>query len=117
METFSRWIEDSLKARNWKPADLARVAGITDATLSRILNGTRNPGPDFCRAIARALSEPEEKIFRLAGLLSPLPASDDSTLAEIQDLAKNLPPSQRKEALRYLRYLYQSGHTKMENNE
>lgn len=81
---------------------------MAQATISNVISGNRAPGPDLCRAIAHALGEPEEKVFRLAGLLSPLPASDDPILTELRDLVNNLPPSQRKEAVRYLRYLYQS---------
>ena len=108
METFSDWIETQLNDKGWKPADLARAAGVTDAALSRVLSGSRNPGPDLCRAIARALNEPAEKVFRLAGLLPPLPASDDSTLQELLELARNLPPDQRQQALDYIRFLYQN---------
>lgn len=73
METFAEWIEDELHKRAWKPADLAREAGIKDATLSRILSGTRNAGPDVCKGIARALDMSEETVFRRSGILSPLP--------------------------------------------
>jgi transcriptional regulator with XRE-family HTH domain len=107
METFSDWIESELKNRGWKPADLARAAGITDATLSRVLSGSRNPGPELCRAIAAALNEPEEKVFRKAGLLSPLLASEDSpTLRELWDLVKRLSPEEQEEIFRYTRYRY-----------
>lgn len=105
MTTFSEWIEDSLKSRNWKPADLARAAGVPDATLSNVLNGKRKPGPDLCLAIATALGEPPEKVFRLAGLLPSLP-NDDGDVQEVIDIIKNLPPAKRKQALDFLRYLY-----------
>lgn len=105
METFSDWIERQLKERNWRPADLARAAGITDAALSRILSGTRNPGPDVCQAIAQALNEPPEKVFRLAGLLPPLPPGDGD-VEEITEIARRLAPDRRKQALDFLRYLF-----------
>lgn len=108
MENFQAWLLNELDRRGWQPADIARKGRISKGTLSNILSGNRRPGPEVCRAIAKALSEPEEKVFRLAGLLSPLSASNDATLVEIQDIVKNLSPDQQKEVLRYIRYLYQN---------
>lgn len=108
MDSFSTWVLNEVDQRGWTPAELARRAGLNTGTLSNILNGNRRPGPEVCRAIAKALGEPEEKVFRLAGLLSSLPASNDPTLVELQELVKNLPPAQRKQALDFLRFLYQS---------
>lgn len=37
------------------------------------MTGSRNPGPEFCQAIARVLKLPQEEVFLRAGLLeSPL---------------------------------------------
>ena len=72
MKDFTEWLLDELKKRQWRPANLANKAGLGSGTLSHVLNGSRKPGSDLCRAIAAALGEPEEKVFRLAGLLSPL---------------------------------------------
>ena len=82
MHELINYIETELRRRGWRPADLARHARITDASLSRILNESRRAGPDICRAIARALNEPPEKIFRLAGLLPPArdPGDDEEEL-------------------------------------
>jgi transcriptional regulator with XRE-family HTH domain len=106
METFTEWIEKSLTERNWRPADLARAAGIPDATLSRILSGQRNPGPDVCLAVAQAFKEPPEKVFRLAGLLPPLSTSDNSTIQELIDLVRNMTPEDQREVLKYAKYRY-----------
>lgn len=108
MEKLTVWVLEELDKRGWKPADLAHRAGLSTGSLSNILNGNRKAGPDVCRAIADALGEPEEKVFRLAGLLSPLPATEDSpTLQEIIDLAKRMTPEQREQAADYIRFLYQ----------
>lgn len=105
---FSVWILDEVNKRGWTPAELAKRAGINTGTLSRVLNGTRNPGPDLCLAVAKALGEPPEKIFRLAGLLPILPAGEeDQTLKEILDIAKNMSPENRQDLLSYARYRYQ----------
>ena len=69
METFEEWLEAELKTRGWRSAELAREAGIADATLSRILLSTRKAGPKVCVALASALGYPPEYVFRRAGLL------------------------------------------------
>lgn len=105
---FQEWLEEKLREMGWKPADLARAANIRYATLSRILNGQRNAGPDVCLAVARALKVPPEKVFRRAGLLPPLPASeDDATLKELQDIAQQLSLEKRREVLEYARWRYE----------
>jgi hypothetical protein len=45
--------------------------------------------------------------MRLAGILPPQESSDDSTISELIELARNLPPDERQQALDYIRFLYQ----------
>jgi len=104
METLNQWIENQLQDRNWRPADLARIAGIKDATLSRILNQTRQAGPEVCRAIAKALDADEEDVFRRAGLLSPLPPAVAEE-REAMRILRQLPPEFRAVAINLLRAL------------
>lgn len=106
METLREWLEEKLKARGWKPADLARAARIPDATLSRVLTQSRNAGADVCLAIAKALNEPPEKVFRLAGLLPPLPGSEETT-ARIVDLLNRLPESEQQLIFELTEWRYQ----------
>ena len=57
------------------------------------------------------LDESPETVLRLAGILPPAPPldpSDNPALQELVELARNLTSEQLKEALRYIRYLYQS---------
>jgi transcriptional regulator with XRE-family HTH domain len=104
MESFSDWLERELAARDMRPADLARLANIGDATLSRILNGSRNAGPDACLSIAQALKMPPEIIFRLAGLLPPAPAETEDR-EELLYTWERLLPGERQIVLRMLRSL------------
>lgn len=69
METFGDWLTTQLDEKGWSQAELARRAHISQPTLSRIISGLRQVGPDAAAAIARALGQPPEKVFRLAGLL------------------------------------------------
>jgi transcriptional regulator with XRE-family HTH domain len=104
MTTLIDYLEDQLQRRTWRPADLARAAGVPDATISHILKGSRRAGPDVCNAIARALNEPPEKIFRLAGLLPSLPRSVEEEREAVRIL-RALPPDMRAVAMRLLRSL------------
>lgn len=108
MDDFSVWLLDELSRRGWTPAELARRAGLSTGTLSNILNGNRNPGPEVTLSIAKALGEPADKVFRLAGILPRLPGSeDDQVIKEIMDILKNMPPEDRQDVLDYARFRYQ----------
>ena len=104
MTTLVEYLEEELVSRSWRPADLARAAGLPDATISHVLNGSRRAGPEVCNALARALDEPPETIFRLAGLLPPVaPAVEDER--EAVTILRGLPPDLRTAAMRMLRSL------------
>ena len=68
---FGDWVLHELNNRGWDQAELARRSGISDAHISRIVTGGRNPGADSVQRIARALRLPAEEAFRRAGLLPP----------------------------------------------
>jgi len=104
METFEEWLEVELKTRGWRRADLAREAGIADATLSRILLSTRKAGPQTCVALASALGYAPEYVFRRAGLLPVKDAiSESAQMAGY--LFEQLPDSSQIAALAMLRGL------------
>lgn len=104
------WVGREIKRLGWSYRELARQAGISHTLISRTLSGDMPASADFCIKVAQALGESPEKVLRLAGILPLLPDSeDDPTLSEAIDTLRNLPPNQRKEALRYIRYLYQTG--------
>lgn len=102
------WMIEELKKRGWSHRELARRSGMSQPAISGTLSGDRNPGADFCIKIAQALGEPPEKLLRLAGILPPLPASEnDPLIKEITDMIKNLPPEKREEIARFVKFLYQ----------
>jgi transcriptional regulator with XRE-family HTH domain len=104
MSDLSEFLQAELARRAWRPADLARAAGVPDATVSHVLKGSRRAGPEVCRALARALDEPPERIFRLAGLLPGLsPAVEEER--EAVDILRSLSPELRGAAMRMLRGL------------
>ena len=107
MDNFTPWLLKELKTRGWRPADLAHRAGLSTGSLSNILSGNRRAGIMICKAIAQALSEPPEKLFRLAGLLPPLPAAEDEPLYELIETFKHLKAETRQEVLAYTRWQLQ----------
>jgi len=107
--TFVEWLELELNQRGWRPSDLARAAGVSSATISNVMTGSRNAGSDLCRGIAKAFGEPEEKVFRLAGLLSPLTGPDeDVSFRELHDLWKHLNPGDRQVLREWATFRYKT---------
>lgn len=93
------WIEDQLRQRDWRPADLARAAGVRDSTISRVLNGNAKAGPELCNAIAAALGVSPVEVFRTAELLPPSAGKVDELSqdeSEWLEVYRSLDPDQRK---------------------
>lgn len=111
-DQFRQWLTSEMEKRHYSQGMLAKTIGMSQSFVSRVLSGEKQPGVDFCVKVAQALEEPPEKVLRLAGMLPPSATSDDDTLRELMELARGLSLDQRKELLRYTRYLYQSGQEK-----
>jgi transcriptional regulator with XRE-family HTH domain len=80
------WIEEQLRQRDWKPADLARAASVRDSTISRVLNGNAKAGPELCNAMASALDVNPVEVFRIAELLPPSVGTIDELTPEEAEL-------------------------------
>lgn len=106
-DELKAWLVQELDRRGWSHNELARRAGMSQATVSSVLSGYRNAGTDFCVKVARTLDVAPEKVLRLAGILPSAPASDDESLQELIELARNLSPEDRQEILEYVRFRYQ----------
>lgn len=53
-----------MEARNWSQRDLAKKAKISQGAISHVINGARQPGADFCLAIADAFGLPPAEVFQ-----------------------------------------------------
>lgn len=106
-DQFRQWLTSEMEKQRYSQASLSKVMGISQSFVSRVLSGEKTPSVDFCIKIAQALDVPPEKLLRLANILPTSPASDDSTLQELMDLARNLSPEDQKEILEYVRFRYQ----------
>ena len=94
---FSEWLRAVLEDRGIGLRELSRMAGVSPAAISNVLNQNRGVGPEFCQAIAHALKLPEEEVFLRAGLLkSPLsrlfvelsPEQQEIILAEMRRMVE-----------------------------
>ena len=66
---FVTWLKGELDLRGWTMKDLAEKADLTASTISRLLSGERQPGPESLGAIAKAFDLSPEFVFRKAGVL------------------------------------------------
>lgn len=63
------YINGELERRGWTLRELARRAKLSHSSVSMVLSEQRPATWDWCAKIARALGEPPEHLFRMAGLL------------------------------------------------
>lgn len=107
------WINSELSKRAWSNNELARRSGMSSAGMSLVMTGRNAVTWEFCANVARALGEPPEKLFRLAGLLPQLPLPErDPALQELFDIAKKLSATDREELLAYAKLRYRRAQEK-----
>lgn len=101
------WLQKEIESRGISQRELARMAGLGNATVARILNETRNPGIDFCQAIAYALRMPVEDVLRQAGIIESIPENEAGIIQMLFDRMKHLTIAERKEVYELADELYQ----------
>ncbi len=107
---FTDWLDEELARRNWRPADLARAAGISSATISHLYSGARKPGPEVAVAIAKGLNLPPEYVFRQAGLLPPrTEVEEDLSFQQILAIMQDMTEEERKEIVDYALFRLRRG--------
>lgn len=100
---LATWLNSELRQRGMSHRELARRADVPGAMVSGVIAGDRNPGWDFCAAIAKPLGKPPLELFRLAGLL-PEESHGEDEPALLHHYRQLSPPNQRA-ALAMLRGL------------
>lgn len=63
---FPAWLQKQIDEHEWRPTDLAKKSGLSDATVSRILKGERQADIDTLMAFASALTMSPMSILRKA---------------------------------------------------
>jgi transcriptional regulator with XRE-family HTH domain len=100
---FREWLFKELEDRNWSQRDLAKKARISQGAISHVINGARQPGADFCQAIANAFGYPPETVVRVAGLLPPAGETDKDT-EEMMHLFSQMTEDQQEQMIAMARY-------------
>lgn len=93
---FSEWLQEELDKRGWSQSELSKRAGVARATISNVLSGMRQPGPELCGAIARAFDVPQTVVFQAAGLMDPGPEFDPE-VERLNHLYSQLTPEDQEE--------------------
>lgn len=103
-KSFAEWLREQMDARELSQADMVRLSrdAISNAQISRILSGQRKPGEDTLNGIARAFGLSPVQVYRAAGLLPP-DKSIDALTEEGIEILHELEPSEKEDAIRYLR--------------
>jgi Helix-turn-helix. len=101
--SFGDWLEEELKSRNMKPADLIRISNIGKGTLSDIFSGRRKAGIDVVITVADALEIPREIALRAAGFLEPTKDTSE-TVEQIVHELKGMSKEEQQEYLAYIRW-------------
>lgn len=105
------WLQRELDVRGWSQSELARRIRLSSGSMSLLMNGQRNPGPDVSRRIARALGIPETVVFEAAGLINQPRSSTEITLRELYELLKDLPVADQRAILAEARERWESVHS------
>lgn len=66
MSSFAAWLDREMKARGWDAVTLERKFGISDATTSRLLRGSKPKPPNVVK-YAKAFGADVPELMRLAG--------------------------------------------------
>jgi len=54
-ELLANAVKEALRARNWRQVELAKVSGISQSTISNVVNAVKDASPDTLRRLAQAL--------------------------------------------------------------
>lgn len=96
MTEFNDWMQSEIDKRGWSMNQLARRAKISGAMVSLVMSEKREPGYEFCMAIAKGLAMPPEIVLRKAGLLPAIRDGDEEWLEKIKAHLLRIHPSQRE---------------------
>jgi transcriptional regulator with XRE-family HTH domain len=97
-DEFILWLQKEMDQRGWSQSDLARESKISRQAISNIMNIMRAPGPEVCRALAKAFKVSPKSVFEKAGLL-PIENKEDSELEELNYKISQLSP-ERQQAIK-----------------
>jgi transcriptional regulator with XRE-family HTH domain len=97
-------MNDQISQRRWDQDDLAKAARVSQATISRVMAGVREPTADLCIKLAAALGLPPVMVLEIGNVLPPPPG--DPAVGYIYDLVKLMDSETRREVLEYAIWQY-----------
>lgn len=97
-----QWLVKETDSRGWSFRELGRRAGLSSATISRVITEASRPGWEFCLRVATAFNVPPENVFRLAGLLPPEP-KETAALREMSQLFSQLSLNDQERVITFVR--------------
>lgn len=100
-DRLRNYVEEELDSRGWTMRELGRRAHLSHGTISNLLASKSEPTPDTLTAIAQALGEPPEKLFRMAGLLRQPRGDDEATVQDMIAIMRELTPDERLRVLEF----------------
>ena len=104
------WLSTELDTKGWSQRELAKRAGISQATVSQVLSQQQRPTWDFCAQIAGPLGISVDQAFILAGLKRrPPPAVEEES--EFVAIIRELPAYTRDIVLTMVKALGQGSAT------
>ena len=101
------WLLAKLNELGLSQRQLAARAGVSQGTISHIINGTRRAGADVCVSLARAFNIPPETVLHKAGILPTEPEPASRMVRNIRNIAEILNDKQKEELLNYAKYQLQ----------
>ena len=103
MNTFGEWLSEELNIRGMSQADLVRASGLSKQNISQLVNDTRSPGIESCKAISDALMLDTQYVLRKAKLLPPAREELSQEIQEIIQLAEHIPAHEQRYLLDLVR--------------
>jgi transcriptional regulator with XRE-family HTH domain len=98
MKTNNQWVLEEIEQRGWSQADLARRCKSPNATISHILDGSRNIGFDMANSLSHAFKMPLETVYRKSGLLPNIGMIDPEE-EKIKYILSQMSPIDKERAL------------------
>ena len=96
------WVRGELLKRAWSQIELSRRSGISQSHLARFISEERGVGEESISGLAKAFGVPPETLFRIAGLLPPIPPSNE-IIKEVDGLLSSMPLEEQENVREYTR--------------
>lgn len=94
---FAKYFTQLYNLRSLSKAELSRLSGVSEATLSRVESGTQKPSPDTLKKLAPILQVSEDELMYKAGYLKSIPEVPKGRLAYLLRSAEELTPEDQEE--------------------